>query len=287
MKNTYTFLAVLYCLSVLSYGKSKNSPAAISPPRLVKMIVFPGTVSEKQYNFNADGLIANIQNHNDIVIASFTYDVNQNLLTADFAAGFFSPTAAQSNTFVYDSSNIIVMRNGYPVYYFSETNSYKNTLDPDPNYGTTWKLHSNGLLADEWAAYMDEGNLVIVDGVGAGIDDSGDLTGSSHDGDYPHFWRHLLVENPAQAGFYPLCKAMAITNFNHNGFKFVDAMFYSSHLYSEDFYDLLDPESYKYMYEMNAFNQPINQYRTNFYLGEEGNTFLYALYYYEGDIIPD
>ena len=288
MKNLYTFLVLLCCLSTFGSNGKLKIGQLIDPPLLVKMITDSGTAGERHWNFNTDGLIANVQNNVGTVIAVFTYDDNNNLLTADFSSGFFYSMPAQSHNFTYDGTNHIATINGYDMYYFPGTNSYRNTTDPI-NY-SEWNLHPNGLLKSEnRKAYNINEILVTEYGTSTSLDEFENVIArvdTQYGNVYPKYWKHLLIANPLQQAFLPLCKGMAVRNFGESSRKFADAQYYSANCHSEFSYSWEDPESSKISYELNAFNQPVKQFETFFYLGVEEVTALRTLYYYEGYVIP-
>ena len=122
MKKIFTLFVLTTTLFSCS---SDDSSSTVNPNLLQRVDFYPGTTSEKRWNFNAEGLLTSITNSDNEILELFVYDTNNNVIqNTKYSSG--SPT--ENYLITYDSNNKITNINGKNYNYSGSENRYYYTI---------------------------------------------------------------------------------------------------------------------------------------------------------------
>lgn len=283
-------LFLLLFLPVLFSCGSDDVPVNYTnnDPTLLKKVVFnEGQPYEKQWNFNANGLLKEITQGDGTVIQTFTYDANNNLL------------ATAGHTFTYDSANIITTVDGYPVAYSYDAAGGKYTFDydvpvgEDPGdfpYRTEIIVNPDLLLLRKRVFFNDAVSGVFFYEPEKTVYQNGNLVRALHtDAETEQNYEFDSKINPLKAALLPICRAMALVDGKsiYGNDPWINGSYSSVNNVAHIAFASEDPESTFVTYEYNGINRPTTQTNYPIYNGEpDGPGVVTAQYYYQGDIVP-
>ncbi|CAM3291840.1 hypothetical protein FLLO111716_01365 [Flavobacterium longum] len=257
---------------------------------LQKMIEFPGTPSERHWNFNAVGQLTDIRHANDAVIADFTYDTNGNMVTWNIYETT-GPFMAGNHIFTYDTNNRIASYNGIPVTFDPVTNLYTYTIYGNNGYSEAYYYTVNleGLIVAESRTFTFAPDDIDYDGgISAGLYLNGNLVRLyAGNANWQGNWTHVTIDNPLRPQLLPNIRAALFTHFDSPSGKMAGAEFASGQLESRQDYGLFDPDTDEFYYELNAQGKPQVKHRRYYYFDDLESDYVSAIYYYQGDTIPD
>ncbi|HNP32638.1 MAG TPA: hypothetical protein PKN96_05050 [Flavobacterium sp.] len=276
MKKFYFLLVTICALS----SCTNDSASTVEPnPNLLKRIDFyPGTVSERHWLFNAEGLLYQVTKADGTVVQDFTYDSHNRLINANLNDYGLS----ESHTFTYDSNDFVTTVDGTVLHYDSSLQAYY-TGDLSIAYRLT-KINSEKLLLD--------GRSVVIDNDESGISQTewntilvtysnGNISGFSP-GDSCVSYSYDTNINPLRNATLPICRAFS---FVMNS-RWVDGKVNSANNPLTENYCIEDPESEVYHYNYNSNNLPTERTTDSYYHGVFESTMVSAKYYYQGDVLP-
>ena len=279
MKKYYFLLLSAFILFSCSDDATEQNTT--DPTLLQRIDFYPGTVNERRWFFNADGILNEITKADGTVVQNFSYDTSNRLTNSTL---FSSNGTSQNYTFTYDNNGFVSSVNGQIVNYDSAQAAYY-TGDLTQSYRLT-QINSDKLLVYGKTAYHDfdengDSFEIVWDEIMVGYDTNSNLTGyflndSCHSSTYDNF------SNPLRNATLAICRAFS---FIENS-QWVDGLYNSVNNPLSQNYCSEDPESETYSYTFNANNLPVTQTRNDYYFGVFENTFTSAKYYYQGDVLP-
>ena len=278
-------LSLLFFAVLMSCQSSDTSTVMEQPDptKLQKVIWYPDGPAEKHWNFNADGLLAEVTTPDGSVLQTFQYDGNHRLI-AVVGQGY-------SKSFGYDDANFLTSIDETPVVYSYDATGGKYTrpLDvPDgaePDlfpYQSEVLINLEGLTRKSTHFYGDPA-------AGTGFQTT-EASATFVNGNMTHIYRGDDTEenyefdeqvNPLKEALLPICRAMI------GSIVWICGDYYSDNNVTQQRYAPEDPESLTYFYNYNSLGLPIERVSQFNYLGvPEGGTSVNARYYYQGDVIP-
>jgi hypothetical protein len=266
--------------------QSPNSILKLDPTKLAKIIYFPGAPYESQWVFYPNGLLKKITKHDGSIVQNFIYDANRNLIFTSHIGSNGNP--AISSSFTYDNTNHITSYNGQTVTYDAAANKYIYQYVPinDYDYPDSREIILNNdlLITNEVTNYIaTDGNYSIF-GMSAGyFNNNMTYVIGPNDPSGPSYLYDTNV-NPLKLAMLPICRAMSITNGSYSS-RFATGEYNSVNNVILNSYAPEDPEKEEYVYQYNN-NLPTSIIKKFYYLGVLETTSLFALYYYQGDVIP-
>ena len=259
---------------------------ALDPTKLAKIIYFPGTAYESQWFFYSNGLLKKITKQDGTVVQNFIYDANKNLTFTSHIGS--AGNAAISYSFTYDNSNHITSCNGQPVTYDAIANKYIYQYIPinDYDYPDNREiiLTSDLLITSEVTNYIAIDGNYSMGGMSAGyFNNNMSFVIGYSDPSGPSYQYDEKV-NPLKLAMLPICRAMSITSGSYTS-RFATGEYNSVNNVVLNGYGPEDPEKEEYVYEYNSNNIPRSIQQKFYYLNVLESTRLFALYYYQGDVI--
>ena len=278
MKKFYfIFSFIVVCISC----SSDSSSVSVNPNLLQRVDFFPGTISERRWLFNDDGLLTSITKADGTIVGSFTYDSHNRLIsstTVDYMG------TIENHSFTYDSNDFVTTVDGVTLIYNSSLNGfYTGNLN---SYYSLTILNSEKLLTYRKTVNIEEVEVgvfdeTVLDEMIVSYGDNGNILGYSPN-ESCNYLSYDDKANPLRNATLAICKAFAfISNSN-----WVDGQYNSTNNVLSHDYCSEDPESEVYHYTYNTNNLPIIQTRDDYYLGAYEATTTSAKYYYQGDVIP-
>ena len=140
----------IFCFVVISISCStESSSVSVNPNLLQRVDFYPGSIFEKRWLFNSDGLLTDITEADGTLIEKFIYDADNNVVQdTKFEVG--SPT--ENYLITYDTSNRITVINGKHYNYNPTENRYYYTIGFD-DYSCS--LNSEFLVIESHLVYDD------------------------------------------------------------------------------------------------------------------------------------
>lgn len=270
----------LFSLVVVSISCTPDSSEATLDPNLLQRIDFyPGTLYERRWLFNPDGLLNEITKTDGTVVQTFTYDSHNRLISS---TKFEDSGISETHTFTYDSSDFVTSVDGVTVNYDSSLGAYYTGVLTD--YYRLTKLNSEKLLVDGKSVYVeiDGGIPYETEWYQMSVSYANYNVVSYSPGDSCNYLTYDDKINPLRNATLAISRAFS---FIENS-RWVDGQYISANNVLSHDYCSEDPESELFHYTYNANNLPLSQTRDNYYLGTYENTTTSANYYYQGDVLP-
>ncbi len=309
---------LLLLLSLFLFSCSKEERIDPNPKSLQRVITNPGEPEQKQFYFNALGLLEKIVDAKGMVIQTFEYNWKNQLIktTYQINEGYPSTTKTIQDVFAYNIFGLIEFVNGERVNFDATTNTYtfesknqggfyeyigigdQGILNWFPITKTTVQADNEGLFEKKHQVFTNElyGTFSSIELDIYGIYFKVLKANVINPADY----------NPFKEVLKPLFPYLAFSrksntideNLKGYNFKnittfenkpsdlkdlFFDLTSESGHRY---YYEPEDPERWRFIYEYNQNNLPTKQIREDYYFKDLEGSRTTALYYYQGDIIP-
>lgn len=284
MKSLLVALALLALAT--SCSTESSTPSNTPNPNLLQRVdINLNSLQEQRLLFNSDGLLDTITTAGGVLLKTFSYDSQNNLLTH---TSYELPTP-YTDAFTYDASNHIISVNNEPVTYDAVENKYTidyaffNTYEYLDKTEVT--LNADLMLLTEQQLWISADGNFALNGVSSGYVSqnlSGYYDGVAGEGNYTYDTH----SNPLKAALLPICRAMCLTNFRNAHNKWINGMYCSANNMTSNDYDLEGPEKSVYIYEFNSLSLPTQQTTESYYLGVLEDTRISAKYYYQGDVLP-
>lgn len=276
MKKFYfLFNFILICISC----STDSSSIAVNPNLLQRVDYYPGTVSEKRWIFNGDGLLKEITKADGTVVQSFTYN-SHNLLTSSTV---FNSGLTENHTFTYDNNDFVNTVDGQTLNYDTTIGAYY-LGDLNQAY-QTFKINSDKLIANYESIYIDSddnGNPIPTLSSGYQVVYLNNNVISSYPYDSCSAITHDGNTNPLRNATLSICRAFSFVPY----FYWANSQYNSANNVLSSRYCTEDPESDVYHYTYNANNLPQQQTNDSYYFSTLETTSVSAKYYYQGDVLP-
>ena len=280
MKRFY-FLFCFILMLISCTNDSTETEITSNPNLLQRVDLYPGTLSEKRWNFNSDGLLKEITKADGTVVENFTYDSQNRLINS---TSFSDVGFNETHIFTYDTNGFVITVDGENINYDSTLNAYY-TGSLNGTYRFT-KLNSDKLLIDGRTVVVE-----IEDGIPyesqwfqmSVIYSNNNVVSYFPNYENCNYLTYDTKVNPLKIGTLAIARAfsfVASTSWTH-----AEGIFSTNNVLTHR-YCLEDPESSVYNYTYNSNNLPIEQTHDSYYLGTFENTNISAKYYYQGDVLP-
>jgi hypothetical protein len=279
MKNLiYFFLLTFITISCSDSDDSGVAIPIIDTSKLAKVIFDPKTPSEKHWNFYTNGLLKEITKPDGTILQNFVYDAKNNLLSSTNITEPYN-----SHKFTYDNNNFVASIDGEKVNYDSTLDAfYTGVLDH--SYRLT-KINIEKLLID--------GKLVRVE-IENGISyesqfyqtrvnySNNNISSYFEYNETCNFLTYDNKKNPLSNATLPICIAFSFVSNS----SWINGHYNSVNNLLTQHYCSEDPESNTYNYTYNSHNLPNTRTSNYYFRGVFENSKLSAIYYYQGDVIP-
>jgi len=253
-----------------------EAPPATSIPKLVKIV---GGITGETWNFNEDGLLSEIKNGSGVVIRSFTYDINNNLISTVGPNG--------TTTYVYDSNNRLSSVNGSELTYDAANNRYFIDYPPvvqnPDDFINYWEitLTDEGLPINS-TNYYGADSATYPYSFSNYIYTNGNMTRHHRSDDTEQNYLYDSNPNPLKEALLPISKVMwGSWNGSDNSGNYLSNNNVVALSYAWE-----DPESSQMVFTYNSLGLPITRTTQSLYNGDLDGAPYTTYYYYEGDIIP-
>ena len=274
MKKTIFFLIFAIALGSCNRDNSSSSTYA---HLLQRVDFYPGTISEKRWLFNADGLLKLITKANGTLVEKFTYDTNNNVIQN---IKYENGLPVETNLITYNLSNKITVINGINYNYSASENRYYYSIGFN-DYNCI--LNSDFLVIESHLIYNGTAEINHTDFYCEYILNNmisyNNL--SIMVGEISTHYEFDNKINPLKNALLPVFrfKSLIDTEFFYGSFS-------SANNITSQYYFLTDSESHTYNYAYNSNNLPQIQTINNYSGGVFENSSVSAKYYYQGDALP-
>lgn len=280
MKKLIPFFLLTFI--VFSCSDSDDSGVAIpiiDTSKLAKVIFDPKTPSEKHWNFYPNGLLKEITKPDGTILQNFVYDAKNNLLSSSIIAEPYN-----SHKFTYNNTNFVAMIDDEKVNYDSTLDAfYTGVLGHI--YRLT-KINTEKLLIDGKLVHIEIENGISYESEFYQISVNylnHNISSYSQYNETCHFFTYDKKTNPLRDATLPICKAFGFVS---NSEGWINGHYNSVNNVLTEHYCSEDPESNTYNYTYNSHNLPNTRTSNYYFRGVFENSKLSAIYYYQGDVIP-
>lgn len=272
----------LICFVVVSISCSSDSSEEVTADQnlLQRVDFYPGTVNERRWLFNADGLLNEITKADGSVIQNFTYDSDNRLISS---TKFNDGGTTETHTFTYNSSDFVTSVDGVTLNYDSALEAYY-TGDLSQYYEMT-KINSDKLLIYSKKAYNEEvevGQFEETVWYSVSIDYTNNNINNFSPGEQCNYLSYDDKTNPLRNATLSICRAFSFVPESRWPLDYcISANNVLTHDYCPE-----DPESEVFHYTYNTNNLPLEQTHDSYYFETYEGTVVSAKYYYQGDTLP-
>ena len=286
MKNLFCLVLMTFVsFSCSNSDENETTKNVIDPTKLKKVIFYPGIQIEEHWNFYNNGLLKEITKPDETIVQNFTYDSKKRLISSTL---FGDNGIDETHNFTYDKNDFVTSVDGEIVNYDSKTNSYY--IGDTNQFYRTIVINSEKLLVYSKTAYMDldvdinNGNSfeVIMDDISIGYSKINNVIYYSRNEGCNSF-TYDNNKNPLRDSTLPICRAFSYIGYT----RWINGLYNSANNPISAKYCLEDPESNVHQYTYNSNNLPLTQTRNDYYLGKFEASYISALYFYQGDVIPN
>lgn len=279
MKKFYLLLIFICALTSCS-NDDHSSPAEPNPNLLQRVDFYPGSISEKRWYFNSNGLLEHIARPDGMVIQYFVYDSNNRLASSNV----FNDDGSNTNyTFSYDNNGFLTAMNSQNLQYDVPSSTYYFG-DLNTSF-IKFKINSDKLLTSSTVGYMDEvepGQFEETTWYSVGISYTNNNILGFYPGEHCNSLTYDNKTNPLRQATLAICRAFSFVSESRWPFDYcISANNVLTHAYCPE-----DPESEVYHYTYNANNLPVEQTHDSYYFGTLEDTTVSAKYYYQGEVLP-
>lgn len=266
----------MICISCSTDSTDENT--TVNPKLLQRVDFLPGNPNVKHWLFNAKGLLTEIRNIDNVLVESFAYDGNNNMIQNIM---YVNGTPNVTFNVGYNLNNFMTHINGSPLNYNASEHKYYYT----EGYSTfECFINSDFLFKESHYIYDDTIDQYYTNEY-CGHDANGNMTGytsSSTFGGPNSFYTHNDKINPLRSATISIMRAKSWCDS-----KFLATSLSSVNNIAGMHYFSEDPESYLYHYDYNSYDLPTQQYCDHYYSGVYENTNVTVkYYYYQGDVLP-